>query len=113
MELLAELAKIMNELEIPFETAVYTREPPDEYVILCPIVDTYDLHADNRPGVAIQEVQISIFTKGSYKQLKTKILAVLLDREIIITERRFNGYDEKTGYYHYSIDVANYYSLEV
>lgn len=66
MSLLSELNAIAESCGVPVETGVFSDAAPDTYLVLTPLSDTFDLHADNRPGIDIQEVRLSLFTKGSY-----------------------------------------------
>lgn len=112
MSLLADLNAIASKLGIAVETGVFTDTPPNEYLVLTPLVDTFDLHADNAPGTDIQEVRLSLFTKGSYTKWKNAIVRALLAADITITDRRYVGHEDGSGYHNYAIDVANYYEME-
>lgn len=112
MSLLADLNAIASKLGIAVETGVFTDTPPNEYLVLTPLVDTFDLHADNAPGTDIQEVRLSLFTKGSYTKWKNAIVRALLAADITITDRRYIGHEDDSGYHNYAIDVANYYEME-
>ena len=112
MSLLADLNAIASKLGIAVETGVFTDTPPNEYLVLTPLVDTFDLHADNVPGSDIQEVRLSLFTKGSYTKRKNAIVRALLAADITITDRRYVGHEDDSGYHNYAIDVANYYEME-
>ena len=112
MSLLADLNAIASKLGIAVETGVFTDTPPNEYLVLTPLVDTFDLHADNTPGADIQEVRLSLFTKGSYTKWKNAIVRALLAADITITDRRYVGHEDDSGYHNYAIDVANYYEME-
>ena len=112
MSLLADLNAIASKLGIAVETGVFTDTPPNEYLVLTPLVDTFDLHADNAPGTDIQEVRLSLFTKGSYTKWKNAIVRALLAADITIADRRYVGHEDDSGYHNYAIDVANYYEME-
>ena len=112
MSLLSELTAIAQEKGIAVETGVFTDTAPNEYLVLTPIADTFDLHADNLPGLEIQEVRISLYTKGSYTKLKNALVRSLLGADITITDRRYVGHEDDSGYHHYAIDVAKQYELE-
>lgn len=112
MSLLFELNSILDELSIPVETGFFSKTAPDEYVVLIPLVDTYELHVDDHPVHEIQEVRLSLFSKGNYITRKRQIETALLTSEITITDRRYIGYERDTGYHHYAIDVAKHYELE-
>ena len=112
MSLLADLNAIASKLGIAVETGVFTDTPPNEYLVLTPLVDTFDLHADNAPGTDIQEVRLSLFTNGSYTKWKNAIVRAMLAADITITDRRYVGHEDDSGYHNYAIDVANYYEME-
>ena len=113
MSLLADLNTIAGRVRLPVETGVFSGIAPTEYLVLTPLSDSFDIHGDNTPGVDVQEVRISLFTKGSYTKWKNTLVRAILAADITITERRYVGHDDDTGYHNYAIDVANYYELEV
>ena len=112
MSLLSDLSEVLESLNIPVETGVFSGMPPDEYLVFIPLTDLFEVHADNRPGFDVQEVRISLFSKGNYQQRKRQITAALLDADITVTERRYIGHEDDTGYHHYAIDVAKSYETE-
>ena len=112
MSLLADLNTIAGIGGIAGETGVLSGTAPTEYRVRTPLSDSFDVHADNDPGVDVQEVRISLFTKGSYTKWKNTLVRAILAADITITERRYVGHDDDTGYHNYAIDVANYYELE-
>ena len=112
MSLLSELNTIAGSCAIPVETGVFTDPAPDTYLVLTPLSDTFDLHADDRPGIDTQEVRLSLFTKGSYTKLKNRLVHTLLGADFYITDRRYIGFETDTGYRHYAIDVAKSYVWE-
>ena len=112
MSILSELTTIVSAIPLPVETGVFSDKAPDEYVVLLPLSDIFELHADNLPGSDVQEVRISLFSKGNYQQRKKQIIAALLSDDFTVTERRYIGHEDDTGYHHYAIDVAKNYGLE-
>lgn len=112
MSLLSELNAVAESLGIAVETGVFTDTAPNEYLVLTPLVDTFDLHADNTPGTDVQEVRLSLFTKGSYTKRKNQLVRALLAADITITDRRYVGHEDDSGYHHYAIDVAKSFELE-
>lgn len=112
MSLLSELKGIADALKIKVETGVFSDIPPDEYIVLTPLVDTFDMHCDNLPAFDTQEVRLSIFSKGNYSALKYKVISSLLKADITITDRRYIGHEDETDYHHYAIDVAKSYEME-
>ena len=112
MSILEELNAVCAELEIPVETGVFSGEAPDAYIVITPLSDTFDLHADNSPGVDVQEARLSLYVKGSYTALKNRLVRLLLRRDLTITGRMYNGYETDTGYHHYTVDAAQYYETE-
>lgn len=112
MSLLSELKSIAEELNIKVETGVFSDTPPNEYIVLTPLADSFEMHCDNLPKYEIQEVRISIFSKGNYTALKYKLTASIFKADISITDRRYIGHEDDTGYHHYAIDTAKSYRME-
>jgi hypothetical protein len=112
MNLLTELTTTMNTLGIPVETGVFSGEAPETYVVLTPMVSTFDLYADNCPGVDIQEVRVSLFAKNNYLDIQDRIVRACLNAGMTITSRSYIGHEEDTGYHHYAIDVEQLYVVE-
>ena len=50
MSLLSEIKTVVTSCSLPLETGVFSGEPPDEYVVVIPLADTFELHADDAPG---------------------------------------------------------------
>lgn len=112
MSLLADLNSIAKSVEIPVETGVFSGIAPKEYLVLTPLTDTFDIHADNSPGVDVQEVRLSLYSTGNYIKLKNNLIRQLIAADITITDRRYIGHDPDSDYHHYAIDVAQYYEME-
>lgn len=112
MSLLSELDMILNTLGIPSETGVFSGVAPDTYVVVTPMADTFEAFADNLPQVETQEVRLSLFSKGNYQQRKNQIAQALLASGITVTDRRYVGFEDDTGYHHYAIDALKEYELE-
>lgn len=113
MSLLEDLNHCLLPLGIPIETGVFSDTPPDEYLVITPLADTFGLHADNAPQYEVQEARLSFFKKGSYTKQKNRIVRALLGADFSITERRYIGHEDETGFHHYAIDVARHYEMEV
>lgn len=109
MTALTELNKILDTLSISVETGVFSNKAPDTYVVLTPLIDVFDIYADNRPEVDIQEVRLSLFTKNNYINRVTDIVVALFNADFTITEKRYIDHEDDTGYHHYAIDVAKHY----
>ena len=112
MSILSELNTLITAIPIPVETGVFSGKASDEYAVITPLSDIFEVHADNRPGFDVQEARISLFSKGSYLLYKKQITNALLNADFTITERRYIGHEDDTGYHHYAIDVAKNYGLE-
>ena len=112
MSLLSELNTIAGGCGIPVETGVFTDPAPDTYLVLTPLSDSFDLHADNRPSVDVQEVRLSLFCRENYMKIKNVLVRALLAADVTVTGRRYIGHEDDTGYHHYAIDVAKSYTLE-
>jgi hypothetical protein len=112
MSILSELNTLFETANIPVETGVFSGVPPDEYMVLTPLTDTFAVYGDNIPLADINEVRISLFSKNNYLQRKNQLVRMLLQADFVITDRRYIGHEDDTGYHHYAIDVAKYYELE-
>ena len=112
MSLLSELKTVIEAVGLPVATGVFSDEPPEEYVVVTPLADTYELHADNLPEYEIQEARLSLFSRGNYLKRKKQLSKALLAADFSITDRRYIGHEDDTGYHHYAIDVAKLYRLE-
>jgi len=111
MSILQELNTLLSPV-LPVETGVFSGVPPDEYIVLTPMTDEFVLFGDNAPLVDVSEVRISLFSKGNYLQRKKQITAALLGADFTITDRRYVGHEDDSGYNHYAIDVAKEYETE-
>ncbi|MDS1005604.1 hypothetical protein FDF18_03140 [Clostridium sporogenes] len=112
MNILLELNKIVGGLGILVETGVFKDKAPDEYVVITPLADTFDVHADNRPQFEIQEARLSLFSKNNYQVRKNQLVRAFLDADFTVTDRRYIGHEDDTDYHHYAIDVAKEYELQ-
>ena len=112
LNLLSEIKAAVTGCGLSVETGVFSGEPPEEYVVVTPLADTYELHADNLPGYETQEARLSLFSKGNYLKRKRQLSKALLAADFVITDRRYIGHEDDTGYHHYAIDVAKLYGLE-
>ncbi len=112
MSILSELNALFETANIPVETGVFSGVAPDEYLVLTPLTDTFAVFGDNKPLADINEVRISLFSKNNYLQRKNQLVRLLLQADFVITDRRYMGHEDDTGYHHYAIDVAKFYELE-
>ena len=113
MSLLSELNTIAESCGVPVETGVFSDAAQDTYLVLTPLSDSFDLHADNQPSIDVQEVRLSLFCKENYTKIKNRLVKAALNADMTITDRRYIGFETDTGYHHYVIDVAKIYELEV
>ena len=113
MSLLSELNTLLYGCGIPDETGILSDRAPDAYLVITPLTETFELHADNAPSYEAQEARLSLYSKGSYTKVKNAIVRTLLGADFYITDRRYIGFETDTGYHHYAIDVAKTYELEV
>ena len=110
MSLLSELTTLLSPI-VQVETGVFSEPAPEQYLVLTPLSDTFQLFADNAPNGEVQEVRLSLFTKGSYTAIKNKLVRVLLDADITITDRRYIGHEDDTGYFHFVLDCGKWYEI--
>ena len=112
MSVLTDIQTALSALDIPIETGVFTDAAPAKYIVVVPIADTFDLYADNAPGIDVQEARLSLYDQGNYMADKKALVKTLLGADFTITDRRYIGYETETGYHHYAVDVAKYYEME-
>ena len=72
MSLLEDLNTCLLPLGIPIETGIFSDTPPDEYLVITPLGDSFGLHADNTPLYDIQDARLSYFNKGNYTKQKKR-----------------------------------------
>ena len=111
MSILQELTALLSPI-LPVETGVFSGVPPDEYLVLTPLTESFPLFGDNEPLLDVSEVRISLFSKRNYQRRKKQVTMALLNAGLTVTERRYIGHEDDTGYHHYAIDVAHHYELE-
>ena len=111
MSILQELNTLLAPI-LPVETGIFSGIPPDEYLVLTPITDGFALFGDNSPLMDVSEVRISLFSKGNYLGRKRQITYALFGAEFTVTDRRYIGHEDDTGYHHYAIDVAKEYEVQ-
>ena len=109
MSILSELNTILDAQGISVETGVFKGKAPDEYIVITPMVDTFEVYADDTPHFEVQEARLSLFSKNNYQQRKNHIVRALLSADFTVTDRRYIGHEDDTGYHHYAIDAAKEY----
>jgi hypothetical protein len=111
VNILSELTALLSALNVSVETGVFSDTAPDEYVVITPLTDAFNLFGDNRPQFETQEVRLSLYSKGNYLELKSRIVKALLNADFTITERQYIEHEDDTGYHHYAIDTEKLYEL--
>lgn len=112
MSLLEDLNTVLGSLGLSIETGVFSGVPPDEYLVITPMADVFELFADNRPQAETQEARLSLFARGNYTARKNQVVKALLDTGFTVTDRRYVGHEDDTGYHHYAVDVATSVTLD-
>ena len=109
MSILSELKQIALRLELPVQTGSFQKKPPDVFLVLTPMTETFPEHADNAPQFTQPEVRLSLYSKGSYTRLTDTLVRQLLQADFTVTNRQYIEYETDTGYHHYEIDVTKAY----
>ena len=107
--ILDELVTIMDGLRIPVETASFSGKVPDQYVVLTPMEDVFEIFADNTPQMDVCSVRVSLFSKTNYLYTKDLLVDALLSAGFTVSLRRYIGCDDNSGYHHYVVDVEKEY----
>ena len=110
--MLEELNVIVESAGLPVETGVFSAAAPDEYVVITPISEHFELFSDDAPGMNIEEARLSLFSKVNYGAKKRLLVRLLLSAGFLLSERRYVGLEEDTGYHNFAIDVAKEYVEE-
>ncbi|GLI52130.1 hypothetical protein TSYNTROOL_22160 [Tepidanaerobacter syntrophicus] len=113
MSILSEINTLSNICDIPIETGVFSDNPPDIYLVATPLVDLFEVYADNLPEYEVQELRLSLFSKGNYIKIKNTLTRTLLGAGFTITDMRYLGHEDDTGYHHYALDVAKSYKFKL
>ena len=111
MSILEDLTTLLSGLGASVETGIFSDIAPDEYVVITPMADGFPLFADDLPEYDQQEARLSVYSKGNYLALKSKIISALLGAGFTITARQYIGHEDDTKYHHYAIDVAKIYQM--
>ena len=111
--ILAELKLIAQRLAVPVQTASFQKKPPDTFLVLIPLVETFPEHADDEPQLTQPEVRLSLYTKGSYTTLADTLVRTLLKSDFCVVNRQYIEYETDTGYHHYEIDVTKVYPFNL
>ena len=109
--ILRDLKKTLMVTGLPMETGVFSDQVPEEYLVIIPMNDLFDLFADNLPQMDLQEARISLCAKGNYMARKNQIVALLIAGDFTITDRRYIGKEADTGFHHIVIYVAKEYAV--
>ena len=112
MNILSELTAMLTDLKIPFEVGHFSGVPPDEYIVIIPLADSFDMTADNVPQADVQEARLAIYSKNNYYPLRNTVTSRLLDEDFTITDRRYIEFEAETKYHHAVIDCKKLYEIE-
>ena len=66
MNILEQLQAIIEPLDVPVETGIFTNQAPPQYVVIVPLIETFEMDADDMPLAETQEARLSIFSKNNY-----------------------------------------------
>ena len=112
MNILSGITALIKNNNIPVETGYFSKKPPDTYIVLTPLTDSFEMYADNEPQSEIQELRLSLFTKNNYINLKNQLSREILEAGFTISDRRYIGFEFDTKYHHYVIDIMKEYGME-
>ncbi len=109
LSILSELKQIAQRLAIPVQTGSFQKKPPETFLVLTPLTETFPEHADDEPQFTQPEVRLSLYSKGSYTSLADTLVRRLLQADFTVTNRQYIEYETDTGYHHYEIDATKAY----
>lgn len=70
------------------------------------------LAKENHTANFTASTSIEPLQKGNYTKQKKAMIRALLGADFVITDRRYIGHEDDTGFHHYAIDVAKHYGME-
>lgn len=108
--ILDDIKALLDTLDVPYETGVFSDEAPEQYIVIVPLTDTFALHADNMPNADIEEVRLTVYSQTNYTSLVNNLVATLLLDDFTITDRHYIGFDSSTGYFQYVVDAERCYT---
>lgn len=106
MSIQERIISILVPLKIPIHVAMNPEKSKDSFLVLIPLSDHLVGYGDNQPSSTIEELEIALYTKGNYLELREQITKLLLQADITITDRRYIEYEPQTKYHHYVIDCT-------
>ena len=109
--ILKDVKSVLKQTGIPIETSIFSKKAPDEYLVITPISELFEHYADNQPQHEIQEARLSLFSKRNYMGRKNEVVGLLMVADFTLTGRRYVGFEQDTGFHHFSIDVAKSYEV--
>lgn len=111
MNILQDLNVLITSLGLVVETGVFSGSAPDEYVVITPLTDSFELFGDNRPGYETQGARLSLYSKNNYLNIKNIVVNALINADFTITNRLYISHEDDTSYHHYAIDTEKLYIL--
>lgn len=112
MPLLELVTHIAREHGIPCVTGVWTDAPaPASYLALTPIADVLEVYGDNAPGIEVEHVRASLYTRNNYLQLRNQLTNAFLQAGITVEARTYVGVEADTGFHHYAFDLATHHTI--
>ena len=91
MSLLSELKTVADACSIPVETGVFSGVPPDLYLVITPMADTFELHADDSPGYDTQEARMRIFALPTAGMSPMRMIPAFITTPL--TWRNYTNYE--------------------
>ena len=92
--LLETLTTVADRLDLPIAVSLFSASPaPDTYLVAT-------------PSVEVEEVRLGLFTTGNYLTWRDTLTHALVDAGLVVTARRYIGFEDDTGYHHYSFDIS-------
>jgi len=110
---LSDLVSDISVAENPTNDDKGRKKQPDTFLVILPIFDKLLLSADDRPTMQSEEIVLALYTKGNYLSLRDRITQRLLGAGISILQRKYEEYEDDTGYHHYTFDLELAQEIEM
>ena len=96
----------LTELKLPIDVSVTKSKGADAFLVINPQYDTPKQYADDVPQTLVQEIELALYKRGNYLELKDKIMKYLITAGITVSDGRYIEYETDTKYHHYVFELT-------
>ena len=82
MSISQHIINTLKPLNIPVTLIENPVKAANKYVVLIPLSDNFEVFANNRPTIEVNEMELAIYVKGNYLDFVSQIVRLLLQADI-------------------------------